>query len=439
MNLRSEHARLSLFMLLLLLAVGSRPVLAQPFTFELVEQQLELTSFGAHAWADLNEDGDFDVIYSGNKTPFSSPALAFEAVVLTEKTFIPQPGRSQPRVLYEGLLESEATIPGLWLSGLAVADVDGDGDLDVHASGATGAEEAYAPVASMLINDAERRLNVAASPAHALYAASAAWTDIDNDAWPDLIVAGIADDGSYRTDLYVNSGGVLQERASELPGLANAAIALADYDSDGDEDLALTGREASGRFLAVVYENDDGEYRRAVELDGLAFGSVDWGDYDADGDQDLLVTGGAVGPFVLSGHLRLYLNDNGSLVPTPLDLPGVVGGAARWGDYDNDGLVDILWSGASHMFDAPATRIYQNMGDGTFRHAASLAGAFPSAADWGDYDGDGEPEIGVAELIAQHLPPEAFAPDPPDTRAEDRSLLDAYGLMVPEQEDDEDA
>ena len=123
---------------------------------------------------------------------------------------------------------------------------------------------------------------------------------------------------------------------------------------------------------------------------------AEWGDYDHDGDPDLLLWGR-----VEAENTRrtvIYRNDAGVFVDIGADLLGMSksDGTSIWIDYDADGDLDVLQSGSSP--DATplpyATRIYRNDGADTFVEAATDLPALGfSSAGWGDYDGDGDPDL----------------------------------------------
>jgi hypothetical protein len=91
----------------------------------------------------------------------------------------------------------------------------------------------------------------------------------------------------------------------------------------------------------------------------VAYGSVAWGDVDNDGDLDILLTGSSVCGFVA----KVYRNDGGAPTPTFTDigagLTGVSYSAAAWGDYDNDGDLDILLTGNDPMY-VPVAKVYHH-------------------------------------------------------------------------------
>jgi hypothetical protein len=286
-----------------------------------------------------------------------------------------------------------------------VGDIDRDGDLDVFATGATGSPDSWAPQTTLLRNDGQGSFVATAFDVEPLYAGTATLLDVNNDARAELLLTGITADGSFRAVLYENLDGTPEPGDLPVPGLANGAVAPADFDGDGDLDVAITGRTETGRFFSALLRNDDGQFVDAgTALARVAFGSLDWSDFDNDGDPDLLLTGGVAGPLILDGVLRIYRNDDGALVDSGIELPGPVGGAARWGDYDLDGRVDIVWTGASNLFARGATYLYRNEGDNVFVRRAALPGVFPADVRWGDFDRDGDQDLTLQGLGGERLP-----------------------------------
>lgn len=79
-------------------------------------------------------------------------------------------------------------------------------------------------------------------------------------------------------------------------------------------------------------------------LPGITDGSVAWGDYDNDGDLDILLAGSTGSDRIA----KIYRNDDGNFVDINAALPGVLRSSVAWGDYDNDGDLDILLTGSSN-------------------------------------------------------------------------------------------
>ena len=107
----------------------------------------------------------------------------------------------------------------------------------------------------------------------------------------------------------------------------------------------------------------------SISLTSVSASSVAWGDYDNDGDLDILLIGYSNGGPVS----KIYHNngDNTFTEQTSISLIGVYYSSAAWGDYDNDGDLDILLTGYSNS--GPVSKIYRNNGNNTFTEQTSIS------------------------------------------------------------------
>jgi hypothetical protein len=109
-----------------------------------------------------------------------------------------------------------------------------------------------------------------------------------------------------------------------LTGVQNSSIAWADYDNDGDLDLALTGLHyESGTWsrISKIYKNSgypNYELSESQTLTGVEYGSLAWGDYDNDGDVDLALCGDDG----TNKRFLIYRNDSGTLDTIPIEPMG---------------------------------------------------------------------------------------------------------------------
>jgi hypothetical protein len=223
---------------------------------------------------------------------------------------------------------------------------------------------------------------------------SVQWGDCDNDSDTDVLITGVVISTSARIAAVYRQERIgtisFREVPNSLTGVADGAAAWGDYDRDGRLDIALTGNSGSA-LIGKIYRNTGNctfVVNSAAVISGVQYSSVAWGDYDNDGQLDLLLTGESnSGPVT-----KLYRNNQGAFNNvSSVSLPGVKNGAAVWGDYNRDGRLDILLTGGS------LTKVYRNNGNGTFTGLQdSLTALTRGAAAWGDYDNDGDLDILLA-------------------------------------------
>ncbi len=146
-----------------------------------------------------------------------------------------------------------------------------------------------------------------------------------------------------------------------------------DVDAYGDVYVADAGNLRVQCFGSIFLDTGAG-------LPALSSPSLAWGDFDNDGDLDLLLTGTSA-----SGSIsRVYRNTAGVFTDLAAGLPPVTGGDAQWADVDNDGDLDIVIAG-SGLF-----QVYRNNGNGTFTNSGAVLPGFSSVAiACGDFDQDG--------------------------------------------------
>jgi hypothetical protein len=183
--------------------------------------------------------------------------------------------------------------------------------------------------------------------------------------------------------------------AVNLTNLYDGAVAWGDYDNDGDLDLVMTGLDGNDHPVSLIYSNCGNStfVQSDIVLPGLYAGAVAWGDYDNDGYLDLLVTGATSLDYPYQPISRLYRNQgNGTFTDSGIALEAVDTSAVAWGDYDNDGHPDIVLTGWSSS--GQTSRIYRNNGDGTFADSGiPLTPVYNGAVAWDDYDNDGRLDL----------------------------------------------
>jgi Flp pilus assembly protein TadD len=286
---------------------------------------------------------------------------------------------------------------GFW-TGVAWADYNRDGHLDAYIGGYVQFEDRPNAPASRQYNIVQpASLNPASFPAernlllrnrgHCRFtdvageagvadpqgrSLSVAWADLDEDGWPDLYVANDLSDNVLFRNRRNRTFQDISHTAAVADYRGAMGLAIGDWDGDGDEDIFIT------HWLAQENALYDNELRRApgdqpppgaslwftddadrFGLGQVALDFVGWGtsffDYDNDGRPDLMVVNGSTiekdSDRTQLVPMRDQLLWNGgptrgffdvSSVAGPYFARALVGRGATFGDYDNDGDVDVF-------------------------------------------------------------------------------------------------
>ena len=184
--------------------------------------------------------------------------------------------------------------------------------------------------------------------------------------------------------------------------------ALDDFDNDGDLDIVLSAVGAC-EPLRIYRNRGDGTFddvsERAGVLDQTGGLNLSHADYDNDGLLDLFVHRGGWEAPMRNSLLRNAGDGRFEDVTERaglLERPAHRTHTAAWGDYDNDGLLDLF---AGH--EQSPSMLYRNRGDGTFEEVGAKAGVRPitfvKGAAWGDYDHDGFLDLYVSNFAEPNL------------------------------------
>ena len=348
---------------MLLLSIISLNIFSQTFTE--INAGLQPGTFDKYKssfvyWADFDNDGDLDLLM----TEFSNESKLY---------------------INDGAGSFTAMAMPYLYGSVDLGDYNNDGLIDI----------ALASTPTYILKN-NGSLSFSALPSSTIptdsYGMSVAWGDYDNDGDLDLLARNTV----YRND---GSDSFTKMESIIIKFWTDGVSKWADYDNDGWLDIIFSANTSDGMFTWIYKNYGDGHFAKitGLSLSGGVRGSIDWGDYDSDGDPDLLLTGYEGGMFT-----KIYKNNGGNNFSelSGVTLPGVCTGSARWGDFDNDGDLDILISGFSglsnYYYAFPITKIYRNTGNDTFElysdfDFTGLGG--PSA--WGDYDNDGALDFAV--------------------------------------------
>lgn len=336
-------------------------------------------SESAVAWGDYDNDGDLDLAISGNA------------------------GYAYLTVLYRndgvsGFTNSGNSLVGAIHGSLAWGDYDNDGDLDLVVTG--DANFGLGRITKIYTNNGNGSLSDSGISLTGVQESSVSWGDYDNDGDLDLVISGLTGATSTTgiTKLYENTGdGNFSENTNvSLTDVGYSAVAWADYDNDGDLDLVISGLDSSDNPVTTLYTNQaDGSFSSSTPFANVSRSSLEWADIDDDGDLDLLLSG-----FNASSNPVTILYENGEnnvFTDSGQSLTDVLSGSSTFGDYDNDGDLDLVFSGALDVSATSVTTIlYENDGSGSFSDSQiPLEAAYEGGVSFGDYDADGDLDLAI--------------------------------------------
>jgi len=340
--------------------------------------------------------------------------------------------------------------------GVALGDVNNDGLLDIYLSSNMGENKLYINEGDFKFKDVTAESGVRGTRA---WSTGVAMADVNGDGFLDIYVCNSGDiqGDNKQNELFINKGAGKFTEMAEAYGLADQGYsthaAFFDYDNDGDLDVYLLNNsyQAIGSFNKMqnerpkrdpvggdkLFRNDGGKFTDVSEQAGIygsiiGFGlGVTIGDVNRDGWMDIFISN----DFFERDYL--YLNNQDGTFTESLESAMRSISAASMGadiaDINGDGLLDIFvtdmlpesqrrlkqvmtfenWDkfqfNKTHGYHYQYSRnmLHVNNGDGTFSEMGRLANVEATDWSWGalifDMDNDGLKDLFVSNGIYQDL------------------------------------
>lgn len=205
-----------------------------------------------------------------------------------------------------------------------------------------------------------------ASPLPIAPNAVSVWADQEGDGDLDLLLGNISPYGDSFLEIYRNEDGALTLADTGLAHIRYGMADWGDIDNDGDFDIVYGGNidlpDGTGETVVRILRNDGPGVHTPIDVvhdfespaePWLGFSAVTWADYDSDGDADLLISGEWLGDGEIVGRAIVYGNTGGNFAPASEPLPapvaGNAGGAFAWFDTDKDGDLDYFVAGGYYV------------------------------------------------------------------------------------------
>jgi len=290
--------------------------------------------------------------------------------------------------------------------GMVVADFNGDGKLDLATVNSDSS-------ITVLLGNGDGTFT-AAAPQQSVTGNVLAVADVNGDGIPDLIVGGSSPTDAVHpftiTTLLGKGDGTFStssQKFSELSG--NFLIALADFNGDGKQDIAIAAPSPSNNansfngLFAILLGNGDGTFTAGsftAQVGGLPT-SIAVADFNLDGKPDVVVET-IDQPVILTGYVgeASVLLGNGDGTFTPVTGGGLLGAASSIAvaDFNQDGKPDIAQAlGGGQNYGTVGVNVGYGNGDGTFT-AGPTSLFTPNAGQaitTADFNGDGFPDLGA--------------------------------------------
>jgi hypothetical protein len=327
--------------------------------YEYTGIQFDVRAYSAR-WFDYNNDGYIDLVLNNGDSNTPRTAL-----------YKNERGMSFSKI--NGAFLPSAIRP---LIGISFGDYDNDGDEDALVQAKIAYGSPMPPTIHLYDNDGKGNFTRNTEINLTGHVSSTnAWADYDRDGDLDILanIEKLDDCSTNQLVVFENNGDktFVPVEFSTLSGINSDYLNFmgdmewGDHDNDGYPDIVVAGQNMcnNGSNINHIYRNNGNKtFSHVSTLVPLGYDvNVDWGDYDNDGDLDLFAFGYPLGGYLL--QTRLYRNDGTSFKETSVDylLQSTQHGKTSLGDIDKDGDLDYVMLGESDFINQEIV-VYKSVG-----------------------------------------------------------------------------
>ena len=283
---------------------------------------------------------------------------------------------------------------------IVVGDFNGDGNLDVAVANATGN---IVGIITVALGNGDGTLRIGKKASVGPLPQSISTGDFNGDGKLDLVVANLQSGVNTVSLILGNGDGTFRSDQEFATANTPYRVAIADFNRDGNLDVAVAASANLGSFVSVLLGNGDGTLRPHVDFATGA--NTDWVmpiDSNGDGYPDLAVIytdcvfGSCSGPG--TGAVSILVGDgHGTFSPRQDFATDLDPAQLTLADLNGDGILDA----ATANTNSATVSVLLGKGNGAFQpHMEFATGVGPEAVAVADFNGDGRSDLAISNATS---------------------------------------